>query len=156
MTKEELFNKYKSIFAEEFEGASVEEAIKVAISSLKMLQDELKIKVLFEGYRGLFGLKGAKPAKIKVYPNFEKIENIIKFYVIKLLDFVKDQILLVEVSIDKEVVEITIIFNTKESFDLLNSREVYNAFFTLLEAFVKKISPLYTIKLNLKKSTTLK
>lgn len=157
MTKEEILDKYKSIFAEEFEGASVEDAIKLAVSSLKMSKDELKIKVLFEGYKGLFGLKGAKPAKIKVYPDFEKIENVVKFYIIKLLEFIKEEILLVEVSLEKENFEINIILNTKESFELLSSKEVYNSLYTLLETFIKRISSVYTLrKINLKKSTTLK
>lgn len=158
MTKEDLLQKYKSIFAEEFEGASVEEAIKSALSSLKMSKDELKIKILFEGYKGLFGLRGAKPAKIKVYPNLEKIENVVKFYVIKLLNFVKDEILLIETSLDKNTntLMVTVIFNTKEAFELASSKEVYSAFCILLEAFVKKLSSLYTLKIEFKKANTLK
>ncbi|MCX7910119.1 MAG: Jag N-terminal domain-containing protein [Endomicrobia bacterium] len=149
----EVSKKYKSIFVEEFEASSVEEAIKLAVNSLKMTKDELEIKVLFEGYRGLFGLKGSKPAKIKVFPNFNKIENVIKFYLIKLLDFVKENILLVDVNIKDETIDVVIIFNNKEILKFVSSQEIYDALCTLFEAFLKKISLLeYKFRITLKSS----
>lgn len=50
----------------EVEGASVEEAIKRALEILKVSRDEINVKVVCEEKRGLFGMEGAKPAKIKV------------------------------------------------------------------------------------------
>ena len=50
----------------EFEGATVEDAIKKAIKQLKVKRDEIEVKVVCEEKKGLFGMKGAKPAKIKV------------------------------------------------------------------------------------------
>ena len=52
--------------AREFEGGSVEEAIKKATKELGVTCEKLEIKVVCEEKRGLFGMKGAKQAKIKV------------------------------------------------------------------------------------------
>lgn len=50
----------------EVEGSTVEEAVKKALSELKISRDKVKIEVLSEEEKGLFGMAGAKPAKIKV------------------------------------------------------------------------------------------
>ncbi len=50
----------------EFEGKTVEEAIKKAVKTLDVSRETLKIKVVCEEQRGLFGMEGAKQAKIKV------------------------------------------------------------------------------------------
>ena len=60
----------------EVEGATVEDAIKKALSILNVKRDEILIRVVCEEKRGLFGMEGAKPAKIKVFlkrnKNFDK------------------------------------------------------------------------------------
>ncbi len=50
----------------EFEGSTVEEAIKKAVSKLNVSRETLNVKIVCEEQRGLFGMEGAKPAKIKV------------------------------------------------------------------------------------------
>jgi predicted RNA-binding protein Jag len=50
----------------EFEGITVEEAIDKAEKALGVSREILDIKVVCEEKRGLFGMQGAKPAKIKV------------------------------------------------------------------------------------------
>ena len=50
----------------EVEGASVEEAIKLALKELKLPRKKVKIKVLSDEQKGLFGMPGAKPAKVRV------------------------------------------------------------------------------------------
>ena len=50
----------------EIEGSSVDEAIKKALELLRVSRDEVDIKVVCEEKKGLFGMKGEKPAKIKV------------------------------------------------------------------------------------------
>ena len=50
----------------EIEGSTVEEAVKKALRQLKISRDKVKIEVLSEEERGLFGMPGAKPAKIRV------------------------------------------------------------------------------------------
>lgn len=50
----------------EVEGSTVEEAIKKAAEILKASRDEISIKVVCEEKRGLFGMEGEKPAKIRV------------------------------------------------------------------------------------------
>jgi len=137
--EKDLLKKYKTIFVEEFEGASVEEAIKNALNSLKMSTDEIKIKILFEGEPGLFGLKGSKPARIKVFPNLEKIENVIKYFTIKLLDFIKEKISFVDIEVLDGVVEIKIIFDEKSILDKIKSLEIDNALYTLIKCFVDKL-----------------
>lgn len=50
----------------EVEGATVEEAIKKALKELKLPRNKVKIEVLSEEEKGLFGMSGAKPAKVRV------------------------------------------------------------------------------------------
>jgi len=50
----------------EVEGKTVEEAIKKALKELKLPRDRVKIEVLSEEEKGLFGMPGAKPAKVRV------------------------------------------------------------------------------------------
>lgn len=50
----------------EFEGNTVEEAIKKALQSLKLPRNKVKIEVLAEEEKGLFGMPGAKPAKVRI------------------------------------------------------------------------------------------
>jgi spoIIIJ-associated protein len=50
----------------EIEGKTVKEAIKIALAKLNVPRENVEIKVLAEESRGLFGMGGAKPAKIKV------------------------------------------------------------------------------------------
>jgi spoIIIJ-associated protein len=53
----------------EFEGKSVEEAIQSAAAYFGVKRDRLKIEVLCEEEKGLFGMHGAKPAKIRAARN---------------------------------------------------------------------------------------
>lgn len=50
----------------EVEGGTVEEAIQKALEILKVSRKDIKIKVVSEEQKGLFGMDGAKPAKIIV------------------------------------------------------------------------------------------
>lgn len=58
--------KNKNIQNYEFEGSTVEEAIKKALKKLSVGRDDIIVKVVSEEKRGLFGMEGANPAKIKV------------------------------------------------------------------------------------------
>ena len=49
----------------EIEGITVEEAIKKALQVLKLPRNKVKIEVLAEEEKGLFGMSGAEPAKIR-------------------------------------------------------------------------------------------
>lgn len=49
----------------EVEAGTVEEAIKKALDELKLPRRKVKIEVLSEGEKGLFGMSGAKPARIR-------------------------------------------------------------------------------------------
>lgn len=55
-----------SKFTLEVEGKTVEEAIKKALRELKLPRHKVKIEVLSEEQKGLFGMPGAKPAKVRV------------------------------------------------------------------------------------------
>jgi len=50
----------------EIEGKTVEEAIKKALRELKLPRNKVKIEVLAEEKRGLFGMPGASLAKVRV------------------------------------------------------------------------------------------
>lgn len=50
----------------EFEGKTVEDAVKKALVHLKVQRKQVTIKVLSEEQKGLFGMKGAKAAVVRV------------------------------------------------------------------------------------------
>jgi spoIIIJ-associated protein len=50
----------------EVEGGDVEEAIEKAVKLLNVTRDDIVVKIVCEEKKGLFGMEGAKPAKIKV------------------------------------------------------------------------------------------
>ena len=50
----------------EVEGNTVEEAIDKALQELKLSRKSVRIQILSEEKKGLFGMPGAKPAKVRV------------------------------------------------------------------------------------------
>ncbi|MBF0388228.1 MAG: Jag N-terminal domain-containing protein [Candidatus Omnitrophica bacterium] len=52
--------------SQEFEGITVDEAIKTASLAIGVSRENLNIKVVCEEQKGLFGMQGASLAKIKV------------------------------------------------------------------------------------------
>ena len=58
-----MIEKPKSI---DVEGATVEDAINKALELLNASREEINVKIVCEEKKGLFGMKGAKAAKIKV------------------------------------------------------------------------------------------
>lgn len=50
----------------EVEAKTTQEAIKIALKKLKVKREDVEIKILREERKGLFGMEGAEPAKIKV------------------------------------------------------------------------------------------
>jgi len=50
----------------EAEGKTVEEAIETALQILKLPRKRVRIETLSEEKKGLFGMPGAKPAKVRV------------------------------------------------------------------------------------------
>jgi spoIIIJ-associated protein len=50
----------------ESEGRTVEEAIEKALDKLKLSRSQVRIESLSEEKKGLFGMPGAKPAKVRV------------------------------------------------------------------------------------------
>ena len=56
----------------EIEGKTVEEAIRKALKELRLPRAKAKIEVLSEEEKGLFGMEGAKPAKVRVSAIEEK------------------------------------------------------------------------------------
>jgi predicted RNA-binding protein Jag len=60
----------------EFEGGTVEAAIKKAVKTLNVSRETLNITIVCEEQRGLFGMTGAKTAKIKVSTKIKKTNNL--------------------------------------------------------------------------------
>ena len=50
----------------EVEGRTSQEAIKIALKKLRVSRDKVKVEILSEEDKGLFGMKGARPARVKV------------------------------------------------------------------------------------------
>lgn len=57
----------KNVHSVEFEGLNVEDAIKKALVHFSVSREDLNISVVCEEKKGLFGMEGAKSAKIKVF-----------------------------------------------------------------------------------------
>lgn len=57
------FHDMKSI---EIEARTSREAIKIALKRLGVSRDQVNVEILSEEHKGLFGMKGARPARIKV------------------------------------------------------------------------------------------
>ena len=53
----------------EVEGRTIEEAIEKALQMLQLPRKKVKITVLSEEKKGLFGMPGARPAKVRVAVN---------------------------------------------------------------------------------------
>jgi len=49
----------------EVEAKTTQEAIKIAVKKLGVKREDVEIKILREEHKGLFGMEGAEPAKIK-------------------------------------------------------------------------------------------
>lgn len=52
----------------EVEDRTVAEALKKALKQLNLSRNKVEVEVLCEEVRGLFGMQGVKPAKIRVTP----------------------------------------------------------------------------------------
>ncbi len=63
---ENLKKKHIKLIELEVEGKTVEEAVEKAVNQLKIQKKDLKIQVVSEEKKGLFGMEGGKPAKIRV------------------------------------------------------------------------------------------
>ena len=50
----------------EVEGRTSHEAIKIALKKLGVSRQQVKVVILAEEDKGLFGMNGAKPARVKV------------------------------------------------------------------------------------------
>jgi spoIIIJ-associated protein len=50
----------------EVEGSTPEEAIEKALLQLKVARDQVKVEILNEEQKGLFGMPGAKLAKVRL------------------------------------------------------------------------------------------
>lgn len=50
----------------EVQGRTSQEAIKIALKKLGVSRNQVKVDILSEEDRGLFGMKGAKLARVKV------------------------------------------------------------------------------------------
>jgi spoIIIJ-associated protein len=86
-------------------GKSVEDAVKLGLTELNTTEDRVKISVLQHGSKGLFGLIGAKDAKVELEVIPDTLEQTILF--------LNDVFLAMnlEVLVDKQVSEEGITFN---------------------------------------------
>ena len=50
----------------EIEATTTEEAIELALKQLGVKKEQVNIRILSEEQRGLFGMEGAKPVKVRV------------------------------------------------------------------------------------------
>lgn len=60
-------------------GQTVEEAIETGLSQLKATKEQVDIKIIDEGKKGIFGIFGARPAIVKLTVKIDPIEVASKF-----------------------------------------------------------------------------
>ena len=60
----------------EVEGETVETAIKTALKRLNLSRKQAEIEILSEGEKGLFGMPGVKPAKVRVTPKKQSSKDV--------------------------------------------------------------------------------
>jgi len=50
----------------EVEAKTVKEAVKIALAKLNLPRNKVTIKILQEGKKGLFGMEGSEPTRVRV------------------------------------------------------------------------------------------
>ncbi|MBN3038748.1 MAG: Jag N-terminal domain-containing protein [Candidatus Omnitrophica bacterium] len=50
----------------EVEGRTSQEAIKIALKQLGVSRNQVRVEILSEENKGLFGMEGARPARVRV------------------------------------------------------------------------------------------
>ncbi|HDM38010.1 MAG TPA: hypothetical protein ENG55_03005 [Candidatus Omnitrophica bacterium] len=50
----------------EVKGATIKDAIEKALKKLNVSRDQIEVKVLSEENKGLFGMRGARSAKVRI------------------------------------------------------------------------------------------
>ena len=58
--------KTAAIASLDVEGPTIQQAIQKALTQLHVPRNQVRVKVLAEGEPGLFGMRGNKPAKVRV------------------------------------------------------------------------------------------
>lgn len=58
---------------QEFEGKNRDEAVRNALDTLGLTEDQVTIEYIDDGKAGFFGFRGGRPARIKVY--YEQVES---------------------------------------------------------------------------------
>lgn len=89
------------------ERSTVEEAVKTALEELKAEREEVKIEIITEPSKGLFGLIGSKDAKVKVTISNGPEERTKKFFdvLLKKMDIEADY----EVEFSNDVLKVDIV-----------------------------------------------
>jgi spoIIIJ-associated protein len=59
----------------EFKGKTIEEAISKGLSELKVSREDVEIKIIDEGFGGLFGQAGARPAMVLMTIDDSKLNS---------------------------------------------------------------------------------
>src|SRR5690554_1619052 len=90
-------------------GKSIEDAIKAGLEQLGVTEDQVKIEVIDEPSKGLFGLLGAKEAKVELELATDAMQKTIQF-----LEEVF-QLMQLEVSIEQQEEEEAVILNISGS-----------------------------------------
>ncbi|MBU0599991.1 protein jag [bacterium] len=119
----------------EQEGRTTEEAIEEALKKLGITREEAKIEILDEGSRGLFGLVGSKPAKIRVIVD-RKTSKVAVELVSKILELMKIEAK-IEVKDEKEAILINI--ETSDSKIIIGKRgQTLNSLQYLVNLLINK------------------
>ncbi|WP_051822321.1 RNA-binding cell elongation regulator Jag/EloR [Desulfonatronum thiodismutans] len=106
----------------EFQSKSVDEAIEEACSFFSCIRDELEITILAGGSSGIFGLVGAKKARIKAQPRvrLSELETMIRAVTERITAAIVDNPR-VEVEHQSDLIKATI--KTSDDMDRLLGRE---------------------------------
>lgn len=109
----------------EFYGKNIEEAIEVGLKELQCSKEDVELKVLDEGTKGLFGLMGAKPARvrltirddnnnneIKKEIDFNLVSKTVKEYLEKIIFLMNISINDIKISLNEDTINVEISTNS--------------------------------------------
>ena len=132
---------HAAVLSDEYTGKTVENVTRRALIAGNLTRDEAVVRVLSEGSPGLFGLMGAKPARVIIAPKPERPDACVKYFLSKVFALLGLGRTTVNVRLSPSTVDVSVLFTEPSYTDLFarNNGAAYNALYVVLEAFVRRI-----------------
>jgi len=141
---------HAAVLSDEYTGKTVEDVTRRALIAGNLTRDEAVVRVLSEGSPGLFGLMGAKPARVIIAPKPERPDACVKYFLSKVFALLGLGRTTVNVHLSPSTFDVSVLFTEPSYTDLFarNNGEAYNALYVVLEAFVRRIDRNLNVSLD--------